>query len=172
MAFNLNKEVFVRDIELPVSCICYDARIADFKDSISVIISKCEELGETIKLWTLDDETCLHGGGVKASWTLKLSIDVGERFDCVQGCFNSEFLLATAGHFSYNSDNKVGRYIRPDPYFSYDEVFKYRESLLSVPGSNLVEWSSDEDVSERNSFDSEDDDEETVPGSEDSEEQH
>ncbi|XP_074346171.1 F-box/kelch-repeat protein At3g23880-like [Apium graveolens] len=148
MAFNLNKEVFVCDVKLPISCycgsICYVAQIAEFKDSVSVIISKCEKLGKTISLWTLDDEACLHGGGVKALWTFKLSIDVESEIchlEWVQGLYNSvEFLLLDVdGWFSYNSDNKVGRYIRPDPYFSYDEVFKYRESLLSVPGSNLVD---------------------------------
>lgn len=124
MAFNLNSEVFVCDIKLPVSS--SDARIADFKDSICVIISKGEELGQKINLWTLDDEACLHGSGVKASWTFKLSIDVevaGFELDYVLGFFNSvEFLLRDAGWgwFSYNSDNKVGRYFDPLPCISYD----------------------------------------------------
>ncbi|XP_017240286.2 uncharacterized protein LOC108213058 isoform X1 [Daucus carota subsp. sativus] len=81
MAFNLNKEVFICEIKLPIKPSdphkCYDARIVDFKDSIAIMFSNDEELSSgKINLWTLDDEACLRDGGVEASWTFMLNIDV------------------------------------------------------------------------------------------------
>lgn len=33
-------------------------------------------LDEMINIWTLDDDACLRGGGVEASWTPMFSIDI------------------------------------------------------------------------------------------------
>ena len=67
MAFDLNKEVFIYNIKLPTvdpegTC------IAGYYDSIAVMM--CEQSENKVKLWTLDDEACLSGGGVEASWTM------------------------------------------------------------------------------------------------------
>ncbi|KAK1386363.1 F-box domain-containing protein [Heracleum sosnowskyi] len=171
MAFDLNKEVFTCDIQLPVCTII--ACIAEFKDSIAVIISNFNEEGR-INLWTLDDEACLCGTGVKASWTMMLTVDVGVECHWVYGIFNSaELLLAVLGDwFSYNLDKKVGRYINCNPIFYFDKFLEYTESLLPVAGSKLVNWSADkgdneesstdsEEVSEKSNVDSEDNNEES-----------
>ncbi|KAK1386375.1 hypothetical protein POM88_024110 [Heracleum sosnowskyi] len=180
MTFDLNKNVFICDIKLPVSS--YAACIADFKGSIAVTIFNFKERGNEIKLWTLDDDACLRGVGVKASWTMMLTIDVGLTFDWVYGIFNSVEVLLTRGNwFSYNLDKKVGRYIDTNPFFDFDEVFKYTESLVPVAGSKLVNWSDDvddneesstdsEEVSEESSVDLEDNNEESAADSKDSEE--
>ncbi|KAK1386380.1 hypothetical protein POM88_024115 [Heracleum sosnowskyi] len=124
MAFDLNKEVFICDISLPVPS--NDTCVTDFKDSVAVIIFNFSEKVDRIKLWTLDDEACLRGVGVKASWTMMLTIDVGVRVDWVYGIFNSvELLLASGEWFLYNLDKKVGRYIDTDLFFDFHEVFKY-----------------------------------------------
>ncbi|KAK1386372.1 F-box domain-containing protein [Heracleum sosnowskyi] len=65
MAFDLNKEVFICDIQLPAHS--DDACLADFKDSIAVILSNFGD--DMINLWTLDDEACLRGVGVEESST-------------------------------------------------------------------------------------------------------
>ncbi|KAK1386368.1 F-box domain-containing protein [Heracleum sosnowskyi] len=152
MAFDLNREVFVCDIELPARS--DDACLADFKDSIAVILSNFGE--DMINLWTLDDEACLRGVGVEASWTMMLTIDVGVRVDWVYGIFNTfELLLSSGDWFSYNLDKKVGRYLGTDAFFDCVEVFKYTESLVPVAGSKLVNWSDDVDDNEESSTDSE-----------------
>lgn len=55
--FQFNKEVFICDINLPVTS--PDARIVEFKDSIAVSIFKFQEKTDRINLWTLDDKACL-----------------------------------------------------------------------------------------------------------------
>ena len=91
MAFNLNKEVFIFNIELPGDPV--STCITEYNGSVAASVFQKSE--NKVKLWTLDDEACLRGGGVEASWTMKLSCDiVGKRFDFVAGLFNSvEFLL-------------------------------------------------------------------------------
>ncbi|KAK1386379.1 hypothetical protein POM88_024114 [Heracleum sosnowskyi] len=122
------------------------------------------------KLWTLNDEACLGGVGVKASWTMMLTIDAGERCEWVYGIFKSvEFLLVSGDWFSYNLDKKEGRYIDTNPFFDFDKVFEYTESLLPVAGSKLVNWSGKDD-NEENSTDSEEVSEESSVGSEDDDE--
>ncbi|XP_074323618.1 putative F-box protein At3g16210 [Apium graveolens] len=89
MAFDLNNEVLNCGIKLPVTtfnCTVTDfknsqaqAYITEFNASIAVIIFK--KMGENqssalINLWALDDEASLRGGGIEASWTLMLNIDV------------------------------------------------------------------------------------------------
>ncbi|KAK1386365.1 F-box domain-containing protein [Heracleum sosnowskyi] len=170
MAFDLNREVFICDIKLPVaSC---DACIADFKDSIAVIIFNFKEERDRIKLWTLDDEACLRGAGVEASWTMMLSIDVGMHLDWVYGIFNSvEFLLESDDWFSYNTDKKEVIRMFPNPLFDFNEVFKYTESLVLVAGSKLVNWSADKDDNEESSPDSEEVSEEGSVDLEDNDEE-
>lgn len=148
MAFDLNKEVFICHINLPVRPFDDDSEyfntcIAEFKDSIAINFSENNIWSDKIKLWKLDDETCLHGGGVKASWTLMLNINLGEPLQYVDDLFNSvEFLVGTedGSQLLYNSDKKVTRHVPDVPYFGYPEVFKYTESLFSLAGSKRVNW--------------------------------
>ena len=72
IAFDINKEVFISDINLPYSLGDYayfETRVTEFKDSVATIVSVMYK--RKIKLWTLDDEACLcRSGGVEASWTI------------------------------------------------------------------------------------------------------
>ncbi|KAK1380027.1 F-box domain-containing protein [Heracleum sosnowskyi] len=145
IAFDLNKEVFICDIKLPVSPFDgyhgFDAtRIRVFKDSIAFI---SYQYRDKINLWTLDDEACFRGSGVEASWTKMLSIDVGVRLKCVKGLFNNvQFLLncKVGVHFMYNSDKKVTTSLHSPPDLLHGEVLSYTESLFSLVGSKRVKW--------------------------------
>lgn len=85
------------------------ARITDFNDSVAVIIYKNYKQICKINLWMLEDEACFHGGGIEASWTLMLNIDVSLPVVFVHGYFNSGDLLLLDDDLSwclYNSDTK------------------------------------------------------------------
>ncbi|XP_017220909.1 F-box/kelch-repeat protein At3g06240 isoform X1 [Daucus carota subsp. sativus] len=83
IAFDLNKEVFICDIKLPVGSddvkSCRGTHIAQYKDTIAFISYDNIRGSEKINLWTLDNEACLSGGGLEASWTKVLGLDVGIR---------------------------------------------------------------------------------------------
>ena len=139
IAFDLNKEVFVCDIKLPVNTsgarplYSYYDQVVVFKDSIAVINS-WHDGPDRINLWTLDDEACLRDGGVQASWTLKLNIGLDVPFYHVQSLYNSvDLLLFHEGRwFLYNLDTNVRRYIYSREFTCFEEdFFKYTESLLS-----------------------------------------
>ncbi|KAK1398638.1 F-box domain-containing protein [Heracleum sosnowskyi] len=143
MAFNLNKELFICDINLP-GCSFDDApgsietRVSDFKDTITVIFFVVDD-GE-IQLWTLDDEACLHGGGVEALWTNVLSIDVGVPLLFVEGLFNNFQIFVVnrdKDRFMYDLNKKV-----TGPYFEFEtgEIFKYTKSLFSLQGFKRIKW--------------------------------
>ena len=114
MAFALDKGVFVCHIKLPV--ISFNARFTDFNDSIAVYMF--EFLESKIKLWTLDDEACLRGSGVEASWTLMLSNDVGVELVAVEGLFNNVEFLVMAGsgeRLLYDPRKRRTRGVPPAP---------------------------------------------------------
>lgn len=147
IAFDLNKEVFICNIDLPThsfdhhDCSHFDACITDFNDSIDVFNSRNEGFDGKINLWTLDDEACLHGSGAKASWSLIISLYLGNASLGVWGFFNNvEFLITVEADSSvlYNFEKKVCRDISDLPDF--DEFSKYTESLFSIAGSKLVNW--------------------------------
>ncbi|XP_063938218.1 F-box protein At5g07610-like isoform X2 [Daucus carota subsp. sativus] len=180
IAFDLNKEVFVCDIKLPVNIksvhSLYDTQDVVFKDSIAFIAYMIDK-PHRINLWTLDDEACLRGGGVQASWTLKLNIGLDEQFFDVQGLNNIVDLLFFSRGWWYSLGKIVNRYIYPrDGEFIYfeEDFFKYSESLLSFEGSIPVNWCADEDVDSEDEGESiEDfkyDPEESITDSEDIEE--
>nr|XP_017250819.1 PREDICTED: F-box protein At2g40910-like [Daucus carota subsp. sativus] len=137
MAFDLNKEVLIYDIKLPVDP--EDTCIAEYYDSIAVMM--CERSENKVKLWTLDDEACLSGGGVEASWTMKLSFDVGyQHFHRPQGIFNSvEFLLVDYRYnrFLYNPYKQAPTNLRRTTSW---EIFNHKKSLFPVAGSKPVKW--------------------------------
>lgn len=141
IAFDLDKEVFTCGIR-PLPPRSFNSTFVDFNGSIAIITSTGYELN-SYNLSTLDDESCLRDSGDKASWTLKLSIDV----DCavgypprVYGCFNSGDFLICAGAGTYllhNSHTKMSRNV-PLSNITGRRLIKYNESLVSITGSNPV----------------------------------
>ncbi|KAK1365265.1 hypothetical protein POM88_040826 [Heracleum sosnowskyi] len=103
MTFDLNKEVFKCGINLPVTTfgtsledikdMGADARITDLNDSIAVIIYKNYKNNCKMNLWMLDDEACFCKGGIEASWTLVLDIDLSLLVPFVHGYFISGDIL-------------------------------------------------------------------------------
>ncbi|KAK1365289.1 hypothetical protein POM88_040850 [Heracleum sosnowskyi] len=89
MAFDLTNEVLNCAINLPVATFRFTvvdfkmynahAHITEFNASIAVIISKRLTEPPVVNLWALDDEACLRGGGIEASWTLMLNINIDVR---------------------------------------------------------------------------------------------
>ncbi|WOH12844.1 hypothetical protein DCAR_0832353 [Daucus carota subsp. sativus] len=158
IAFDINKEVFISDINLPYSLGDYayfETRVTEFKDSVATIVSVMYK--RKIKLWTLDDEACLCGsGGVEASWTIMQVVHVGVRIQFVEGHFNDvQFLILDEDddRFLYDSDKKATN-VRIPPYFSGHNFFKYRKSLFSLVGFKRIKW----DVSYSRQHDSSDSD--------------
>lgn len=130
MAFDLNKEVFIWNINLPVNSFYdgdnyYPYRVAEFKDNVAVSITHMEE--GKIQLWTLDDEACLCDGGVNASWTKVLTVDVGVTINFV-GCFFNNV------HFALNDEEFDG--------FLYDLNKKWSHISLSILILKLVKFPS------------------------------
>lgn len=145
MAFDLNKELFICDINLPVTSFddapgSIDTRVSDFKDTITIIFTNM--YNGKIQLWTLGDEACLRVGGVRALWTNVLSIDVGVPLHFVDGLFNNfQFLLVNRNgdRFMYDLNKKVSTDVT-GPYFEAGEIFKYTESLFSLEGFKRIKW--------------------------------
>lgn len=145
MAFNLNIEVFTVGIELPTGC--SDACFSNFNDTIAVITSRNDDRNHT--LWTLDDEACLRGDGLEASWTVMLTVNVDFAVWRVCGCFNSgDFVLYTKDDVCilYNSHKKEARNAPVSVHVGiYHQIIKYNESLVSITGSKQVDWNAHED---------------------------
>ncbi|XP_017222032.1 F-box/kelch-repeat protein At3g06240 [Daucus carota subsp. sativus] len=144
VAFDLNKEVFICRINVPVSSFEFgsSSEIAQYKDSIAFIHSDSIMDGK-INLWTLDNEACLSGGGVEASWTKVLILDVGVPFLFVEGLFNNtQFLLFGVGgdRLLYNSNNKSSTEVPGYPNIATCEFFKYTKSLFSLTGFKRIKW--------------------------------
>ncbi|WOH12843.1 hypothetical protein DCAR_0832352 [Daucus carota subsp. sativus] len=148
VAFDLNKEVFIRDINLPVGSFDYgssSSEIAQYKDTIAFIVSYSIADSAKINLWTLDNEACLSGGGVEASWTKVLSLDVGVPFNFVEGLFNdTQFLLygVSGGRLLYNSNDKLTTEVPGYPNIAPCAIFKYTKSLFSLTGFKRIKWAS------------------------------
>lgn len=143
IAFDLNREVLNCAIKLPVRT--FNARIIEFNDSVAVLLANDKESKSNIKLWTLDNEECLRGGGVEASWTPNFSIDLDLSVQFVHGYFNNGDLLVLAEGvwYLYNKDKKESRNVQVS--INVRQVYKYTESLVSIAGSKQVMWSVHED---------------------------
>lgn len=135
MAFDLNKEVFNCDVEFPVESMF--ARLISIGDSDVGFIT-LEELKGEIKLWKLDDVECLRGGGVEASWSLMVSFDVD--FGCMPLSYycSGDFVLLIAGPVwvLYNADKKEATNLPIRKLWR--QMFRYTESLITIPGSKQV----------------------------------
>ncbi|KAK1372375.1 hypothetical protein POM88_028568 [Heracleum sosnowskyi] len=146
LAFNLNKEVFTSDIQLP--CKNCNSRITDLNDCIACIYAKESESNNKIYMCKLDDEACLRYGGGKASWALMLNINVNFMFKYVYGYFNNGDLMLDTndGHRSlllYNPHKNETRNVQFLIGFGRI-IFKYNESLVSIT-SRQVNYNADED---------------------------
>lgn len=144
MAFNLNKEVFIGGIKLPVVSLDEEESSIDItvsKDTVVAITCVLEE--GKINLWTLDDETCVCSGGVEASWTKVLCVDIGvpDEFFCVLYS-NFEFILIEkdGDRILYNWNTKETTDVAVRPYLERGEIFKYTKSLFSLVGSKRIMW--------------------------------
>ncbi|KAK1377756.1 hypothetical protein POM88_024500 [Heracleum sosnowskyi] len=135
LAFDLNNEVFNCDVEFPVNSVF--ARIISLGD-LAVGFITLEGFAGEIKLWKLDNVECLRGGGVEASWSLMASIDVD--FGCMPHGYYSrgDFLLITDGPVwvFYNADKKEATNLAIKKLWR--QIFRYTESLVTIPGSKEV----------------------------------
>ncbi|KAL8105119.1 hypothetical protein AgCh_029058 [Apium graveolens] len=146
MAFDLNKDLFIWDVNLPVSSFngaqsFIKTRVIDFKDTIVVTISNMDE--GKIQLWTLDDEACLYGGEVNASWTKVLTVDVGVPLNIVGSLFNNVQLLlvdAKGDVYLYDLNKKVTLDVTVPSFLEPREFIKYVKSLFSLEGFKRIKW--------------------------------
>lgn len=176
MAFDLNQDVLNCTIKLPViddahaqvlNCAInlpvindahahddddydYDygdeTRIIEFNNTVAVIMLMGSD--KKINMWTLDDDACLRGGGVEASWTPMFSIDLGTPAHLIHGYFsNGNLLLVLLINdvkmwISCNADKKEAKIVPLSVDMAKDrydcEIYKYTESLVSLTGFRHV----------------------------------
>ncbi|KAK1369823.1 hypothetical protein POM88_035915 [Heracleum sosnowskyi] len=145
IAFDLNREVFNCDIKFPAPT--FDGSITEFDSSnhhatiskynnfVAVIICKKSDYDHKINFWSLDDEACLRGGGISASWTLRLNIIVNQPVQFVHRYFRGgDFLLVD------------------------DDDVWYTKSLFKIDGFTQVNWNTQEDEIEDDNEDEIEDD--------------
>lgn len=146
VAFNLNREQFGCCVKIPcvpsVEIFSSDSRIIEFKGSVVVITPAHGEnlLSDKFDLWTLNDDACLYDGEVEAAWNILFRIDIGVPVRFIVGYFNlGDFLcfFQDNGWLVYNSEKKA---VTDAPAIIGTKLFKYTESLLSIEGSEPVNW--------------------------------
>nr|XP_017255439.1 PREDICTED: putative F-box protein At3g10240 [Daucus carota subsp. sativus] len=179
MVFDLNKEVMNCAIKLPVVAVggvgdndddydeeYYDAqpetRIIELDKSIAVITLWADalngdsggRLNKKINMWMLDDDACLKGGGVEASWTIMFSIDLAMPAVLYNGYFsNGELLLLIRNHddrmwISCDADKKEAKIARVEmaDHLYTHRLARYTESLVSLPGfKQIKDWNGRDD---------------------------
>ncbi|KAL8106738.1 hypothetical protein AgCh_023484 [Apium graveolens] len=132
-----------------------------FHDDISVIkliyIERSDDVRDLIynvkiNVCALDDDACLRGGGVEASWTPMFSIDLDSATELYYGYFCSAdfFLLLTDDEEMWilrNSDMKEFKFVplSVDVVGQLYQSYKYTESLVSLAGFRRVNWNGGED---------------------------
>ncbi|KAK1352851.1 F-box domain-containing protein [Heracleum sosnowskyi] len=153
MVFDLNKEVVNCAIKLPVNISGYkDARIIEFNNSVAVVqmrntfnfVDKNFVFDGKINIWTLNDDACLHGSGVEASWTLLCSIDTVAA-EIIHGYFSKRDLLLLINYhsedyawISCDVDKKEAKIVSLSvdmAYYDYTRfIYKHTLSLVSLAG--------------------------------------
>nr|XP_017255480.1 PREDICTED: putative F-box protein At2g16220 [Daucus carota subsp. sativus] len=148
----------------------YDAqpetRIIELDKSIAVITLWADAsnddrngwryLDKKINMWRLDDDACLKGGGVEASWTIMFCIDLEMSGILLNGYFsNGELLLlirddADDHHMwiSCDADKKEAKIARVEMagHHYTHRVERYTESLVSLPGfEQIKDWNDRDD---------------------------
>nr|XP_017255538.1 PREDICTED: putative F-box protein At1g32420 [Daucus carota subsp. sativus] len=131
-----------------------DVRIIEFNKSIAVIIVWDYGLNDDkkINLWTLDDDACLRGGGVEASWPLMFSIDLGMPLDFIHGySSNGDIVIILDDAYvwiSCNVDKKEAKILPLSTgmakHLYTRHVYKYTESLVLIAGFEQVNWNAPE----------------------------
>lgn len=113
------------------------ARLVGISDS-SVGLINLEGFGAEMKLWKLDDVECLRGDGVEPSWSIMLAINV--EFPCMPHSYYSSgylvLLIDGPVWVWYNPDKKEATNLPIKKYWR--QIFRYTESLVSIPGSKPV----------------------------------
>ncbi|XP_074354822.1 putative F-box protein At1g47790 [Apium graveolens] len=132
-----------------------NARIIEYSKSIAVLVLRDNGLNynKRVKMWTLDDDACLCGGGVEASWTPVFSIDLGIPAYIVHGFFSNkdvQILLENVDVWiSCNIDKKEAKIIPLSIDMAKElynrHIYKYTESLVSLEGFGQVNWNADGD---------------------------
>ncbi|KAK1371065.1 hypothetical protein POM88_037157 [Heracleum sosnowskyi] len=134
-----------------------NACIIEFNKSIGVIILRDTGLNADKKVYmcTLDDEACLRGGGVEASWALMFSIDLVMRAYITHGYFSNRDLQIILDYadvwISCNVDKREAKIvpllIGMAKHQYNRHIYKYTESLVSVEGFRQVDWNGGDDDS-------------------------
>nr|XP_017229266.1 PREDICTED: uncharacterized protein LOC108204378 [Daucus carota subsp. sativus] len=111
-------------------------------------------LNKKINMWMLDDDACLKGGGVEASWTIMFSIDLAMPAVLYNGYFsNGELLLLIRNHddcmwISCDADKKEAKIARvemADHHYTH-RLARYTESMVSLPGfKQIKDWNGGDD---------------------------
>lgn len=146
MTFDLNKEVFDFDIDFPAvvqkttdtEINYFESRITEFKDSIAVITFYSNEAYDTtIHVWSLDDASL--PAGIKGSWSLMSSF-VLRGINTVYGYLNgSDNILVKDYSHNLYLYNLGGTETKKAPIrIHLHEIFVYKESLVSIRGSEQV----------------------------------
>ncbi|XP_074373668.1 uncharacterized protein LOC141714018 [Apium graveolens] len=166
LAFDLNKQVLNCDINLPFVGDNFEGkhRLIEFDKSLVVFVIMDDLLNGDckIKMWMLDDDACLGGvgwGGVggEASWTPLFVTSIGGPSMIVHGFFNNRDIILMlinelSGYvwISCNVDKKEAKIIplaidmKKHGFCSH--IYKYTESLVTLPGFRQVSWNAGADV--------------------------
>ena len=140
-----------------------NTRIIEINKSVGVIVLWANALdyemsdwrwNKKVKLWKLDDEACLRGGGDEASWTLMFSLKFDRPALLRNGYFsNGNLLLSVQSDnnmwISCDVDKKDAEIVplsdeMADCCYCYD-MCKYTESLVSLAGFKQISWNAGED---------------------------
>lgn len=127
-----------------------DVRITEFKDSIAVIIYTRNGDDCKIDLWALDDDACLRGRGIQASWTPIHNVYIRKPVQFIHGYFKGgDFLLSVDDvWYMYNPSNEEDALCFPQNEKARNftdalhtcQIFRYTESLFQIDGSKHVKW--------------------------------
>lgn len=160
ITFNLKTEVFSCAIKFPAppfddsisesTGLNSDVRITEFKDSIAVIIYTKKIDDYKIDLWELDDDACLRGHRIQASWTPIHTIYIRQPVQFIHGYFKGgDFpLLIDDVWYMHNPSNDEDYLCFPlnekarnfKDALHTGQIFRYTKSLFEIAGSKYVKW--------------------------------
>ncbi|KAL6526132.1 hypothetical protein OROMI_029772 [Orobanche minor] len=164
LTFLLEISMYVSLLSLMNMTIEDNAHVIEYNKCISVIIlmhigRSGDEFDcrfyEKINVWMLDDDACLRGGGVEASWTPMLSIDLDSPSKLSYLYFsNGDFLLLTTHDddnmwILRNADMKDVKIVPLSVDTAVElylvQIYQYTESLVSLGGFRQVYLNAAED---------------------------
>ncbi|XP_063943418.1 F-box/kelch-repeat protein At3g06240-like [Daucus carota subsp. sativus] len=133
-------------------------RIIEYNKSIAVITLWANALNDdwtdhkrfnkAINLWKLEDDSCLRGDGVEASWTLMFSIDLPMRpAHLLNGYYSNGDLVLLVANVDdrwiwCNASKKEAKIVRVDmvDHCHTHYLYRYTESLVSLSGFKQISW--------------------------------